>query len=255
MYVWFLIFCALLGALVATFVGYRFCCTGNDLGIEYEMCSLTVTVILMLLVFIGPIDWSLIDFNKPWVGLVAIAVSIAAMMMYYHVLMLCAAWGEELNYPADVRKARRRSRRQDVKTVITPEDIRRALRREEQQEYDQQLERMLDWVDGIEWVDLDTDPELNLMAEPKQDMSSQPTATTQAPRNITRPNAVSTVKALVRHLGLKDLRLVITAFRREPALLYMLRSTKLFAKLEIVGEGDQRRIRIKGAVYPRRAHR
>lgn len=86
-------------------------------------------------------------------------------------------------------------------------------------------------------------------------MSSQPTATTQAPRNITRPNAVSTVKALVRHLGLKDLRLVITAFRREPALLYMLRSTKLFAKLEIVGEGDQRRIRIKGAVYPRRAHR
>lgn len=96
MYVWFLIFCALLGALVATFVGYRFCCTGNDLGIEYEMCSLTVTVILMLLVFIGPIDWSLIDFNKPWVGLVVIAVSIAAMMMYYHVLMLCTAWGRRI---------------------------------------------------------------------------------------------------------------------------------------------------------------
>ncbi len=256
MYVWFLIFSALLGALVATYVGYRFRCLESGEQYVYELCGLAAGIIVMLLIILG-FDWTSLDTDKPSVSLAIFVSLMSIMLLYCYAVMFCAVWGEELNYPASVRKARRQKRSRKIEAVVTAEDVRRALRRAEQQEYEEELSRMVDLADGIEWIDLDADSSLIPVKTKRTKSALQPRPqTTTRPRKtsqpIARPAAVGTMKALVKHLRKDDLRLVFEAFRREPALFWILKNTELFAKLEIIGSGNQKHVRIKGAVYPRK---
>lgn len=264
MYVLFLVLCALLGALVAAYIGYRQ--NDND-ATMYELYGAFASGMMCLIACFGPIDKLPIDGESISSGFFVIGL-IWVMMMYYKALIHCAFWGEDLQYPVAVRQERRAKRYHKTKRkVITVEAIARAIRmaeaREVAEKYDKELEKLSDLADGIEWIDLDKeDDPVSVVAEiiqrvqlansrvPRPRPTAKPSA--PAPRVIMHPAAASTVKALVKHLDSEDLHLVTEAFRREPALLYMLRSNELFARMEIVGQGDQKRIKIKGAVYTRK---
>lgn len=169
---------------------------------------------------------------------------------YGKLIQKLVLWGEELNYPASVRKARRERQDYTITKVVSTQAIKQALRQADTQEYEDTLNRMADLAAGIEWIDLDNEPDVEVI--PKSDITVEPTPRVIPHPAFGRPAAVSTLQALTSQLSLEDAKLVVMVFMQEPALRYMLVNPNLFAKIEIINDELGRRLQISGAVYPRK---
>lgn len=177
---------------------------------------------------------------------------------YGKLIQKLVLWGEELNYPAAVRKVRREKQDYTITRVIPARAIGQALRQVAVQEYEDILEQMMDLADGLEWIDLDEAPEPKVAEEveviPSSQITVEPTLEV-VPQTVNydqHPDAFSTLQDLKRQLSAEDAQLVAAMFAQKPGLLFMLTNPNVFATIEIVGEGPERYARIKSAVYPRK---
>lgn len=162
----FLIFSALLGALVATFVGY------SNHNRRYskilaQLSALTISSFFAMLACLFPPQWVPFDSERGLVDVMIIVGYITVDIFYYYALLLCAVCGEELNYPAKVRKYRRQHNSWSTTNVVTVEEIARALTEFDIAEHEREMELMEDLANGIIWIDLDADEDaLDLLTSP-----------------------------------------------------------------------------------------
>lgn len=160
-FAWFLAFCALLGALVATYIGYRY--QYSECGEErwYELCAVYIISVICSIACFGPLDE--LPLERESLGSVVFIIAVLTVpVLYYKLLVQYAFWGEDLQYPASMRKMRRNKRRHKVKRkVITTRAIARAIRmakaQEEAKDYENELEKMLFLADGLELIILEPD--------------------------------------------------------------------------------------------------
>lgn len=247
---WCLIFCALVGALVATFVGYRFY-DRRDRELTEELCALAISIALAAIACYNPPAWIPFTSESQLVRFAVICGFIGVTLLCYYVMKFCARCGEELTYAPAVRRMRRQTHNWSLVQVISVKQVRHALREARFQEYDQELERMLDLAEGLEWIDLEADE--FLATEPESAIQSLPALQVAAKPIVLQPKlAATTLAELTKQLSLTDTQLIEELFRRQPELYYMLESTELYAQIEIVGVGEQKHVKVKGAIY---AHR